>query len=272
MAIERILITVKTYPAISSTYDELVCTAGLREDGSWIRLFPIQYRQIDNFEKRYKKWDLIEIDIEKNRSDHRPESHRPINQDSIKIIKSIGTEQNWFERKQIVLEKGTIYYDLEELISLNKAGQLSLATFKPSKIISVDVEEDEREWDSKKLTAIEQKSKQIDLFNENTKKFKIVNKIPYKFFYRIEDVNGKQSRMMIEDWELGALFWNCLKAHKDEKTAIEKVKEKFFDEFTEKKDLHLFLGTTLLWDKRAPNPFVVIGAFFPPLERQQALF
>lgn len=34
MALTKVLITVKTYPAISSKYDELVCTAGFREDGT----------------------------------------------------------------------------------------------------------------------------------------------------------------------------------------------------------------------------------------------
>lgn len=41
----KVLITVKTYPAISKKYDELVCTAGFREDGSWIRIYPIQFRK-----------------------------------------------------------------------------------------------------------------------------------------------------------------------------------------------------------------------------------
>lgn len=43
MALTKVLITVKTYPAISSKYDELVCTAGFREDGTWIRIYPIQF-------------------------------------------------------------------------------------------------------------------------------------------------------------------------------------------------------------------------------------
>jgi hypothetical protein len=34
----KVLITVKTYPTISVKYDELVCTAGFREDGSWVRI------------------------------------------------------------------------------------------------------------------------------------------------------------------------------------------------------------------------------------------
>jgi hypothetical protein len=32
---KRIYITVKTYPTLSEKYDELVCTAGISEDGSW---------------------------------------------------------------------------------------------------------------------------------------------------------------------------------------------------------------------------------------------
>jgi hypothetical protein len=43
MTRERILITVKTYPTLSESYGELVCTAGVREDGRWqedFRLVP----------------------------------------------------------------------------------------------------------------------------------------------------------------------------------------------------------------------------------------
>ena len=45
MAKTKVLITVKTYPAISKKYEELVCTAGFLEDGAWIRIYPIQFRK-----------------------------------------------------------------------------------------------------------------------------------------------------------------------------------------------------------------------------------
>ena len=60
MGKERILVTVKTYPTLSSKYDEVVCTAGLREDGSWIRIYPVPFRQLDDYEK-YRKFDWVEI-------------------------------------------------------------------------------------------------------------------------------------------------------------------------------------------------------------------
>lgn len=43
---------------------------------------------------------------------------------------------------------------------------------------------------------------------------------------------------MIEDWELGMLYWNCLAAaNGNEQVACEKVKEKYFTEWC-KKDIY----------------------------------
>ncbi len=78
--------------------------------------------------------------------------------------------------------------------------------------------------------------------------------------------------MMIEDWEIGALFWNSLyRKDGDEQAALEDVKKKYLEEFAEK-DLHLFVGTTLKFHAMsAPNPFVIIGVFYPPISDQLPL-
>ncbi|MFP4543917.1 MAG: hypothetical protein ACOC2K_02160 [Bacteroidota bacterium] len=73
---ERILIVVKAYPAISSKYGETVCTAGITENGDWIRIYPIPYRLLD-YKDRFRKYDLIELDIVKNKSDFRPKKTPP---------------------------------------------------------------------------------------------------------------------------------------------------------------------------------------------------
>lgn len=90
MALTRVLITVKTYPTLSVKYNELVCTAGFREDGSWVRIYPVTFRKKPYIEQ-YKKYDWIEVDLVKNDSDFRPESYRPISIDSeIKVVGHIG--------------------------------------------------------------------------------------------------------------------------------------------------------------------------------------
>jgi hypothetical protein len=70
--------------------------------------------------------------------------------------------------------------------------------------------------------------------------------------------------MMIEDWEIGQLYWNCLKKYWNEKIALQKVKDKYFDDFSKKKDLHFFLWTTKKYDKWANNPFIIVWTFHPP--------
>lgn len=91
MAKTRVLITVKTYPTISGKYDELVCTAGFREDGTWVRIYPVSFRK-KAYDQQYRKYDWIEIDLDKNTGDFRPESFRPHSLDAeIEIVGHIRT-------------------------------------------------------------------------------------------------------------------------------------------------------------------------------------
>jgi hypothetical protein len=269
MALTKVLITVKTYPTLSAKYDELVCTAGFREDGTWIRIYPVQFRQRP-YHEQYKKYDWIEMDIVKNESDFRPESFRPATIDSeIKLVDHIGTDDNWAERKKFVM--GKVYYNLTELIeeAKNKDMRTSLAVFKPTKILAFVVEEVDREWDREKLESL----KQMNLFEtEKDGQFEVVKKLPYKFSFRFADNQGRESTLMIEDWEIGQLYWNCLARHEgDESKAVEDVRKKYMDDFAATKDLHFFLGTTMAHHAKALNPFLIIGTFHPKIETQYKL-
>jgi hypothetical protein len=270
MALTKILITVKTYPTLSAKYDELVCTAGFREDGSWIRLYPVPFRK-KSYNEQYKKYDWIEVDLVKNTSDFRPESYRPKTIDSeIRVVGHIDTKNNWEERKNICL--GKIYYCLTEMIAEAKDKNIctSLAVFKPTRILDFYAEPVDREWDKDKLA----KLNQLNLFeNYDEGKFEVVQKLPYKFKFELIDNQGKKSNMMIEDWETGQLYWNCLARHEgDEQKAIEDVRKKYFDDFSKTKDLHFFLGTTQVHHHVSLNPFMIIGTFQPKIDLQGRLF
>ncbi len=271
MALTKVLIAVKTYPTISAKYDELVCTAGFREDGSWIRIYPVPFRK-KAYTEQYKKYDWIELDLVKNDGDFRPESHRPYSHDSeIKIVGHIDTAGNWAERKQLVL--GKIYYSLAELIAEAKDKNIctSLAVFKPTRILDFKAELVNREWSKDKLAKLQQ----LNLFDTATAegKFEVVRKLPYKFTYILTDNQGKESRMMIEDWEIGQLYWNCLARHEgNEAKAVADVKNKYFEDFSKTKDLYLFLGTTQVHHYVSHNPFIIIGTFHPKKETQTSLF
>jgi hypothetical protein len=275
MALTKVLITVKTYPTLSEKYDELVCTAGFREDGSWVRIFPVPFRKLD-YQNRYEKWHWIEMDLVKNTSDYRPESYRPTDLDKeIRILDKIdtGAKRNWTARKNITL--GRVHTNMSDLIAEAKDSKAntSLAVLKPSAVLDFIWEPCEREWDKKKLDAVYANQAQGSLFDlEATKQFfKVVKKLPYKFSYIFTTEDGIERTLMIEDWELGMLYWNCLsKSNGDEQQACKKVKEKYLDYMHHQRDLHFFMGTTKQFHNVAPNPFIIIGTFYPPkIDTQQ---
>jgi hypothetical protein len=261
---KRIYIVAKTYPTISKEYSELVCTAGVLEDGSWIRLYPVPFRKLD-IDQKYPKYTWIEIEVSRNTKDFRPETYRP--DLSTITVETKPTKADWDARRSIIFKNKKVYTNLQELIGKAKIDGTSLAVFKPTRILDFIVEETERDWDSNKLAILEGLSRQLNLFQtpeEIAEEFKVVPKVPYKFSYKFEDDSSRQSTLMIEDWETGMLYFNCLKrANGDENTAVAKVKEKYFDDFITK-DLHFFLGTTKQFHNIAPNPFIIIGAFYPP--------
>lgn len=273
MKTERILVTVKTYPTLSKKYGETVCTAGIREDGSWIRLYPVPFRRL-NEEEQYHKYDWIEARVKKNPTDPRPESFRPVEASELVSVGHINTAENWRERRRLLLQTGTVYTNLDDLIEKAKANEISLATFRPTRIIDFTVETEERDWDPSKVREMREHYSQMDLFEDNEwrKTFQIIPKLPYSFSYRFLDDSGRESELQILDWEAGALYWNCLRSSKDDEAqALRKVRQKYFDEFL-KKDLHFFMGTTQQFHFRAPNPWVIIGVFQIPHEYQLSLF
>lgn len=268
----KVLITVKTYPTLSKKYSELVCTAGFREDGTWIRIYPVQFRQ-KAFDEQYSKYQWVEIDLVKNEKDFRPESFRPRTHDSeITILGSIPPDGgSWESRRQIVLKK--VYTNLEVLITEAKDRSIctSLAVFKPTTVEDFIVQPAEREWDKDTLDLMRQENLFASVKNDAVE---FVKKLPYKFSYRFIDDTGKTSTLMIEDWEIGQLYWNCLHRHNgDESKACNDVRRKYFDDFVKTKDLHLFLGTIYQFHlKNALNPFIIIGTFHPKVQNQLPLF
>lgn len=271
---KKVLITVTTYPLPSRSHDELVCTAGILEDGQWIRIYPVPLSFLLDLKGSDKvknvKYTWIEIDLKKRTDDFRPESHSPVNYDfrDLEIHGKIETADDWKERRKICLKN--VYTNMELLIEESKAPKnTSLAVFKPTGPVKLVYEETTREWKDEWKDL----RKQLDLFATDKAPEILIQKLPYKFSYAFTDETGKIRTLMIEDWEIGALYWNCLKAAEGNETiALKKVKQMYEDEFN-KKDLYFFLGTTKEWHlRRANNPFVIIGVFYPKKKIQGTLF
>ena len=102
----KLLITVATYPLPSSSYDELVCTAGVTEEGNWIRIYPVPLKFINGLRRegvvKSYKYTWIELNLRKRTDDTRPESYSPADYSfkDLAILDEIDTRNNWAERKR----------------------------------------------------------------------------------------------------------------------------------------------------------------------------
>jgi len=272
---DRILITVKTYPTLSKKHGETVCTAGIRPDGSWVRLYPVPFRRLNEAEQ-YRKYDWVELETRKSTKDHRPETLHPTDAKNIIPVGHLGTQDHWKDRRK-ALREVPVYHQLQPLLDGAKANQLSLALFKPAKILGFFWEPCERGWDEAKVAAMREMASQGELFDDEQwrKTFSLMPKLPYNFSYRFEDADGRRSDLQVLDWEAGQLFHNCLRSTRgDETAALAKVRQKYLDEFL-KTDLHFFLGTMKEFHGFSPNPWVIIGVLplpHPPAEEQMEFF
>ena len=255
----KVLITVKTYPTPSQKHFETVCTAGVREDGSFVRLYPIPYRYHDQMEQ-FEKYQWIEVDVIPSDSDPRPESYKPLMGSLQVISKPLSTKDYWAQRKAIVLKQAK-----QTMCELNEThvSECSLGIIKAIDVSNFKVLPGDKDWVGKAKAA----TMQIPLEG----KLKELEKIPYKFKYkyRCESPKCKGHEQLITDWEVGQLY-RRMRDKYGEQEAIEKVKYKFFNEICgTSKDTYFYVGrVNVHWT------WIILGCFYPKCEpiRQLSLF
>src|SRR5690242_9596488 len=95
---------VKAYPALSRTYGEVSCVAGVELTGSgprWIRLYPVPFRALDD-DQQFKKYQPVRLRVGSHSGDRRPETRRP-DRDSIQLLgKPIPSRDAWARRRRFV--------------------------------------------------------------------------------------------------------------------------------------------------------------------------
>ena len=266
--LKRLLITVKTYPAISTKYQEIVCTAGVdltSDPKRFIRIYPIPFRKLP-YSKQYKKYEIWEFQVKKAEKDHRIDNFHLIDPKvggtKVDYI-STGKNRDWQDRKQIILPLlAKSMCDLQGNYKAFPKTAPTLGLIKPCDVEFI-VEPDEREWDEKKKTIIAQ----AKLFEDD--EITPLEKIPYKFSYkfRCSHPQCKGHKMLINDWEVYQLWRSCRDRAKlsgksqleAEEEAVQKVIEKY-QGWMLKRDLYFYVGTV-----HKHGTWIIIGLFYPPL-------
>ena len=275
---KKVLVTVLTYPMPSVKYVETVCTAGITDDGQWIRIYPIKLRLLKNGSIHKYSWYCFDVESRPLDKDSRKESYHCVGDPDCLPLGTAGTENGWEARKKVCLESVPVYTNYSNLLedaNTDKEGFISLATFKPTRItgFSWKRKKDLEERAKRKDEILRHHREQGDLFEEDISEYwKMAEEVPYIFKYSFEDEAGRRAELSIEDWEVSMLYRNCLKDSNSEDEALEKVKAKYFDDF-KNRDLYFFMGTRNR-DHRLnrPSPFSIIGVFYPPKVRQPSLF
>jgi hypothetical protein len=261
---EKILILAKTYPSPSAQYVETSCVAGISENGSMRRLFPVPFRMVED-DLQFKKWQWIDVRVEKASKDHRKESHR-VYVDTIKCNDVIDTKNSWAKRSSW-LEKVPIFSSCTALNESRISEEISIGLIRPKRILGLDITKVRNaEWTDEEREKLLQEQMQGSLFSqdEERKHIKLLRKMPYDFHYRYicDTAEGEETfRHKIVDWEACALFWNCHKTHGPNW-------EDFFRTKLEielpNKDLMFLMGN----QHRFRDQWLIISLIYPPKRTQ----
>lgn len=251
---KKVLITVRTYPVPARKGVEVSCTAGITDDGKWIRLFPMPYRLMDDANK-FRKYDWVEVSLKKARNDTRPESFNP-QIDEIEIIDSVPTKNDWSERWSIV--RPLVQPSMCGIQRKRDAdGFPTLGIFKPTVSRLIIEEAEEADWSQAQKETLSQTSLFYDLPDTP------LEKIPFDFKYEFccADPECRGHTMSCTDWEMGQSYraWNRKYGNGWE----EKFREKYERDLVQKCDLHFFVGNL----HQHPGTWIVVGLFYPPLRK-----
>lgn len=268
---EQILVLAKTYPSPSAQYVETSCVAGISEDGSMRRLYPVPFRMIEEG-RQFRKWQWIEVRVEKTKKDHRPESHR-LYVDTLACREVIDTKNDWAARWEW-LDKIPAFDSFHAIDAARCSTGISIALLRPKRIIGLAItparNQDWTEEEKEKLTQT-----QCDLFSEleARRQVQCLRKVPFDFYYRYvcDTPEGeKEYKHKIIDWEAGALFWNCRRDHGHDWEMPFRAK---LEGQLALKDLMFLMGN----QHRFQDQWLIISLIYPPKRtpaavKQESLF
>jgi hypothetical protein len=263
----RFLPLVKAYPALSKTYGEVSCVAGLQIQGSdrpeWIRLYPVPYRALDD-EQRFRKYQLLRLRVESHGGDRRPETRRP-DRDSIQLEGPfLSSDQGWRARRPYV--EPMIAESMCALQRQQREDGTSLGLFRPREVSDLLIEE--TDVDAEKRRIAEASVAQGSLLDgeERAHALKAIEQIPYSFKYRYHcsdpDCNGHTQTII--DWEI-VQFYRRVRSAADWQ---DRLRKKWLGQVCGKdRDAALMVGN----QHQHLNAFMVLGVWWPPLQAEQLL-
>jgi hypothetical protein len=258
----RFVVLVKAAPVLTRQLDETMCVAGVRTGKAgveWVRLHPVPFRDLDD-DSRFAKYQTVEVDVIRSKTDRRPESWSPIH-GSIVLGKTMDTSAGWRRRRNLLGQLPEL--GMCDLIEANRRGSgpgvPSLAVVRPVEpprlVITERGQEQVDEWRRRAVAA----EARVSLFDDPSAKKAPFEVVPWRFQYEFRcsapECIGKHTQTIV-DWEILAL-WRRVRGEPDWK---ERMRRRFEDDMWKGKDSVLFVGN----QEQHPISFLVLGVFWPP--------
>ncbi|MCY1144110.1 hypothetical protein OWR29_39455 [Actinoplanes sp. Pm04-4] len=252
----RLLITVKAAPNPSARHGETVCVGALSVDPgrrSWIRLYPIHFRDLDD-DNKFRKYDIVTVDAVPAVHDRRPESWQPI----------VGTVR--FEHHLNPGPARRRYLDpyVEEsmcrLIERTREASdaPSIALIRTHDISGMTINR-HRGWTPEQQAKINGYLSQLDILDDHHRAPLQAPRFTGSYRYRCADPRCRGHRQSLLDWEFVALQRRLGSLTDTE--AANQLRAKFLDQLcSADRDVAFYVGN----QAARPQAFSIGGVYAPP--------
>jgi len=259
---------VKAYPALSKTYGEVSCIAGVRIGGSeapeWIRLYPVAFRALGDAQQ-FRKYQPMRVRVARHAGDRRPETRRP-DRDSIEVVaEPIPPKDGWRMRRRFV--EPLMSRSMCQILECQRADGTSLGVFRPKRVLDLVIEQaDIPEGKREIARAWAAQPSLLDGLGAEEKKHQVreLELVPWTFKYRYEcDAPGCRTHLQsIIDWEVAEHYRRV--RHRDDWR--DRLKERWIgDVCAADRDTAFFVGN----QHQHLQSFLVLGAWWPEHRPEQ---
>jgi hypothetical protein len=222
------------------------------ERPGWIRLYPINFRDLGSNE-RFRKYDIASVDARPARNDQRRESWKPI-MDTMTHERHLRT---WRARETLIdpyVEESMCRLNRD---ALNDPNSQSLALVRPKDVSGLKIEP-HRGWTEAEQRKIDAYVNQLDLLSSQDRTPLEAPRFKAAYQYRCQDNRCRGHQQGLLDWEFVA-FQRRLAGLSDDQ-ARRTIEGKFMDELcAPTRNVAFYVGNQA---KRA-HVFSVLGVYWP---------
>lgn len=265
---------VKAYPALSKTYGEVSCIAGVQytpdpalsaAEPRWIRLYPVPFRDLDG-NQQFAKYQPIRVAVQSHSGDTRPETRRP-DRESIRIVGDpIPSSDSWLRRRRFVepLMAGSMC----EIRDAQRKSGTSLGIFRPKRVFDLEIEAVDVKAEKAEMARawVAQGSLlRSESDDEKAQQVAALEQIPWRFKLHYECSApgcGGNHHQSIIDWEIAQFYRRVRNGSDWQKAMRAQILGKICGA---DKDTALIVGN----QHQHLNSFLILGLWWPPRSAEQ---